>query len=315
MRLYRRWVEATSATEAGTSLALFRIALGLCVLWTLGSVVGSDTVDLLWVDSAHGGMKRLSGTWLVDALGGPVPSVVHGLVAAGMVCGLALVVGIGGRLTALLALVVVRAVTGLNTEAAGSYDLLLANALWLAVLGDTTATLSVDARLRTGRWTSARPVGMWARYLVAFQLVVMYASTGWQKLSAYWTPGGDFSALYWILQQPGWQRIDMTWTAWVFPVTQLATAVTWVWEVTAPVLLLAVWAHDAPEGRIRRALVRWRVRDVYVVVGLVLHVSLLVLMNVGPFGPLSMALYPALYAPDAFHRGFRRMVARRPSGA
>lgn len=313
MKRWNAWVLACSRTESGTSLALIRILLGLAVLWTLGSVIVTDTVDVLWVDARYGGMRNLVRHPLVEALGGATPDVVHGLVASGLVLGSALTLGLGGRLTPLLTLFLMKTLTSRHPEAGGSYDLLLHNGLWLAVLAPTTATLSADARLATGRWLRDTPVGMWGRYLFAFQLVLVYTSTGWQKLSAYWTPGGDFSALYYIFQQPSWQRMDLAWTAWIFPLTQLATAVSWVWEVTGPLLLLAVWAEDTPtrSGRWRRLLVRWHVRDVYAGIGLAMHLVLLVLMNVGPFTPVTLAYYPALYAPRVWERAIRRGIARR----
>jgi hypothetical protein len=305
-------VEATSATERGTSIALFRIAMGLCVVWTVGSVVASGVVDPLWLDRAHGGIRHLRPTGVLAWLGGATPTVVHSVTAASLVLGAALVVGLGGRLTALLAVVLVGPLTGLNGDAGGSYDLLLRNGLWLLVLAPTTTTLSLDCRMRTGRWTSDEPVGVWARGLIAFQLVLMYTSTGLQKVSAYWTPGGDFSALYYILQQPSWHRFDMSWAAYVFPLTQLATAITWLWEVGNPLLLLAVWAAHDPSrpGRLRAWTNRLHVRAVFVGLGLVMHTSLLVLMDVGPFGPLSLAFYAALYRPDEWEGLARRLAGR-----
>ncbi len=312
MKLWSWWVDATSTTESGTSLALFRIGLGLCVLWTLGPVVWSGAHEALWVGEDWGGIRDLPATWLVERLGGPRPGVIRGLIGVGMLGGLGLVVGLGGRGTALLTLAVVQALVRLNPEAGGSYDLLLTNGLWLAVLAPTTATLSLDARLRTGHWITDRPVGRWARYLIVAQLVLMYGSTGWQKLSAAWTPGGDFSALYYILQQPSWQRFDHAWAAWIFPLTQVATAITWSWEVLAPLLFLAVWAHDGdPHSGWRRLLVRGRVRDVFVVLGVVFHGSLLALMKVGPFSPLSLTFYAALYAPTSWERLARWWFTRQ----
>lgn len=310
MSAWTRWVEACAATERGTSLALFRIAVGLGVLWTVGSVLYTGTLTPLWLDVEHGGMHTLHPRGLLALLGGAEPRAVWTLTLLTLVFATGLVVGIGGRLTAFITLMAAKPLLDVHPDAGGSYDLLLQNALWLTVLAPTTATLSVDARLREGRWMSVRQTGIWARYLIVFQLVLMYTSTGWQKLSAYWTPGGDFSALYYIFQQPSWQRFDLSWSAWVFPLTQVGTAVSWLWEITGPLLLLAVWAEDtAPAGgRFRRALVRMRVRDVYIFVGLVLHGSLLVVMNVGPFTPITLAFYPALLGPLVWERAFRRVL-------
>lgn len=300
MRLWSRWVEATSATESGLSLALFRIGIGLCVLLTIGSVVWADLVGVFWVDAAHGGVRTLKGNGLVQLLGGPEPRVIWGLVWTSLLAGVAVTVGLGGRLAAALALVTVQALVDINSYAGGSYDQLLQNALWLLVITPSAHTLSVDRRLTDGRWTTELPIGAWARWLVAFQLVLVYTSTGMQKLSAYWTPGGDFSALYYILQQPGWQHGDMRWLAPLFPLTQLATALTWFWEVLNPLWLVALWFAEDPSktGWLRTWFRRLRVRWVFFGLGVLFHVLILATMNVGPFGPISLAFYAAMVRPD-----------------
>lgn len=310
MSWWNRWVDLTRRQESGTAIALFRMALGFSILLTLGSVVWTGTIEPLWLDRAHGGVRPLSGNGLVALLGGATPEVVYPLLVIGFALATALTVGLGGRATALATLLVVQPLVDINDDAGGSYDLLIQNGLWLLVLAPATRTLSVDCRLRTGAWASRSPVGLWARYLIAFQLVVMYTSTGWQKLSAYWTPGGDFSALYYILQQPSWQRFDMAWTVHVYPLLQLGTAVTWLWEVSNPLLLVAVWMADTQErpGRVRAWFNRLHVREAYAVVGLVMHLSLLVLMNVGPFTPLTLAFYAGLYSSKDWETTGRRLL-------
>lgn len=316
--MWARWVAFTSRTETGTTLAAFRVAIGLCLALNVAMVLRADLVDALWVDVAHGGMSALQPGWLVTALGGATPAVMRPLAWVTLGSGLVLAAGFGGRLTAFAALQLLMATADVNPLAGGSYDELLQNALWLCVLGDTTATHSVDCRLRTGSWTSDRPVGLWARYLVVFQLVLMCASTGAQKVSAYWTPGGDFSALYYILQQPGWQRGDMRWLAHpaLFPLTQLGTAVSWVWEVTAPVWGLAFHARATPGalGRFGALCTRLRLVEVYAGLGVVFHVTVAALMDVGPFTPITLAFYLALVPPEAWGR-LRARILGAPHAA
>jgi len=305
--MWRRWVAFCSRTEVGTSLAVYRIIIGLCVVLTVGWVMWAGLIDVLWVDLDHGGMSVVYPGWLVSALGGPTPRVMRALAWSTMGSGLLLAVGFGGRLTAFVTLQLVMATVDINVHAGGSYDELLQNALWLCVLGSTTATMSVDCRIRSGSWTSETPVGVWARYLIVGQLVLMYTTTGWQKLSAYWTPGGDFSALYYILQQPSWHRFEMGWVARVFWVTQVGTAVSWFWEVLAPVWLLAFYYSETSDrpGRVRRWFVQWRVREIYALVGLIFHVAVFALLDVGPFSPISLAFYAALIHPHEYARMFR----------
>jgi hypothetical protein len=223
-----------------------------------------------------------------------------------------LAVGLWGRLSALVALQSYIALTQLNHEAGGGDDLLLYNALWLLVLARSTATLSLSCRLRTGRWVSPEPVPAWPRYLAIYQLVLVYWATGMQKVGAGWVPGGDLSALYYILQQPSWVRWDLSWLAWVYPLTQLATLVTWLFEVGSPLLLLALWYRNTRErpGRLRALFNRLNFRRLFVTVGVGLHVSLLVLMNVEPFSWATLAYYVCLFRPEEWEALGRRLRGR-----
>ncbi len=308
-RLWSAFVALTSIREPGTSLARFRIAVGLVMLYSLLSMITAGLVEVMWVDAAHGGLQTLSTQhWLIGLLGGRTLATAWGLVIAGLVLASLVVVGLGGRLTTLLTLQVYYALTSAHGTLSGGYDTLITNALWLLVLAQSTATLSLDCRLRTGQWRSERPVPAWPRYLVILQLIVVYGTTGLHKLSPVWIPGGDYSALYWVFQEPTWPRFDMAWTASVFPLTQLATAVTWWWEVLTPLLLVVYWArYTAPRGgRVRRALNRFDLRKPWAAMGVGLHLGILVLLNVGPFSPISLAYYLCFIPPAS--------PAQHPSG-
>jgi hypothetical protein len=301
-RVWSAWVGLLSIREPATSLARFRIAVGVVIIYALLSMIAADLVDVMWVDVTHGGMQTLSTRhWLVGILGGRTPATAWVLVGGGLSLAALLIVGLGGRLTALLLLQVYYALTTSKSVFAGGYDTLVTNALWLLVLAESTATLSLDCRRRTGRWSSHRPVPAWPRYLVILQLVVVYGTTGLYKLSPVWTPGGDYSALYWVFQEPTWRRFDMAWTATAYPLTQLATALTWWWEVLAPLLLLVYWFRYTAErdGRVRRVFNRFDLRKPWAMVGVGIHLGILVLLNVGPFSPISLAYYLCLIPPRA----------------
>lgn len=312
MRLWSRWVAALEVQESGTSLAVFRVLIGLSVWATVGWVVVGGIVEPVWVDRSFGGMHDLRDNWL-RLFGGQTPTVAWSVVAGALATSALLVVGLGGRLTALVTLVLVQTLVGSNPYTGAAYDTLLLNGLWLCVLGPASRTLSLDARLRSGRWAPEVTIGAWARYLVVVQLIVMYTSTGVQKVSAYWVPGGDFSALYYILQMANFHYSDMSWVADYFLLTQIGTAVTWFWECSAPVLLLAVWASDGKRGgSVGRWMRRLRVREIYVVMGLIMHVSLFFLMELGPFGITSLAFYAALVHPSEWEALFDRFTGPRP---
>jgi len=292
------------AREPAEGLALFRVAVGLCVLYALLSVLAPGLEPVIWRDVSEGGYLDLHrGPWLVDLLGGPAKATLRGLLGVALVGGVGMVLGFGGRVTAFLTLQAFQAVTDLNPQAGGSYDYLLDNALWLLVLGGGTQTLSVDARLGTGSWRPVATVASWTRWLVLYQLVLVYGSTGLHKVSAYWTPAGGFSALYYTLQQPSWHRFDMSWIAYVYPLTQVATAATWVFELTAPLLLWVLWMQGRPADvspwgeRLRRV----RMRRLWVSFGVTLHLSVFLLMEVGPFTWITLAYYLPIARGDEWN--------------
>lgn len=315
-RTWARWVALLSRKEHGRALAVVRMAFGLCVLYTVGSVVFNGLVPVLWLDARWGGYLHIEHSWwLVDALGGARPEVVWGLIAVTLLAGATLTLGFWTRLSAFVSLQGVLALTWINAQAGGSYDDLLTNALWLLVLADSGRTLSLDCRIRTGALRSDDPVSAWPRYLFIFQIVVVYFSTALQKISAYWTPGGDFSALYYILQQPTWQRWDMRDAAYIFPVTQVATASTWFWEMSSPLLLLAFRYRDtrlAP-GRLRALFNRIDFRFCYILFGVGLHLGIFALMEVGPFSWITLSYYLAMVHPEEWGALARRRARARAS--
>jgi hypothetical protein len=81
---------------------------------------------------------------------------------------------------------------------------------------------------------------------------------------------------------------------------QLGTALTMVFEYSAPLLLLWTWLDRRPGrgGRFGDAVRRLRIRWLWLALGVSLHLGIAVTMQIGvfPFGIL--ALYPALLAPD-----------------
>lgn len=290
-RLTRLWgwmVRATSAEESALPLAVTRICVGLSALWLLVPFVvteaGRSALHFAFCDVDAGGYRPLTATGLVALLGGAVPAVVDGLVVVAVVAAACVVVGVFGRLAPLVALVCVKAVFSQNLDVSGAGDSLLQNALLLLVLGDATATLSLDCRWRTGRAVAVDDqVAAWPRKLGVLVLCVMYTSTGLQKLvSSSWTFDG-FTALYQILQSPHWARVPgLVESAPALLVGPLAllTAVTIAWEISFFVVL---------------ARPRWRIG--YAVVGVVVHAGIFVLMQVGVFSLLSVSLYPLLASP------------------
>ncbi|AKT40934.1 hypothetical protein [Chondromyces crocatus] len=311
--IWKAWVRLLDRREPGDTIALFRIAVAVVILSSLGEAIAYDLVDAVWVDRQWGGYRSLgNGPYLIALLGGPRPDVVWSVLIATVVLAVLLGVGLGGRVTSFLCLQGYIALHRLNHNSSGSSDILVTNALWLLTLARSTATLSLDCRIRTGKFRSDEAISAFPRYLAIAQLVTVYTTTGLQKVSVYWFPAGYYSALYYILQQPAWQRFDMAWAAKFYPVTQLATAVTWLWEVTAPLLLLVFYYRYTADrgGRMRRWMNRFDLRKPWVLTGIMLHLGILIAMDVGHFSTITMCFYLCLWQPEELREGARWVRAK-----
>ncbi len=293
------WVTFFGRREPGTALALFRIAVGLCVAAEIGGTVLCGVSDAVWLDARFGGYRSLEPNWLVAWLGGAAPGTVKSLIGVCLAASAALALGWHARLAAFVCLQAFVALVTLNRDVVSSYTLLMSNALWLLVLARSAQTLSLDCRRRTGAWTDATPVPAWPRYLAGFQVLLMYFSSGLHKVGSDWPLGGGLSAIYYTLQQPAWQRFGMEWLAWIYPLTQAATLVSWVWELAAPVWLVALYFDATPErdSRARRLFRRLRMKFVFVTLGIAFHLQILIFMRVGNFSFISLAYYLCLLRP------------------
>ena len=308
-RWWAAWVALLSRQEDGVVLALFRIATALVVLYSLWSIAAADLVGMLWIDDAHGGYRNLpADRWVLRMLGGATPKAIGSLFTISAIAAVAMAVGIGGRIPILVLVLAYPPMATVNGDASGGYDLMIGGALWLLVLGDATATASLDCRRRTGSWLSERLVPAWPRYIAVFQLIVIYTSTGLHKLSADWVPGGSHSALYWVSQDPTWNRFDLRESAaQLYIVTQGATLVTWCWEVGTVLMLLVFYFRytaDRP-GRLRAAFNRFDLRKPWALIGVGLHVGILILLQVGPFSWISLAFYICLWTPKEIQFALR----------
>jgi hypothetical protein len=257
-------------------------------------------------------MRNIGGSYLVLWLGGPTPGVIWTVWAMALALAFLFTVGLGGRVTSFALLQCYLALVSINGDASGGYDLMITNALWLLTLGQSTATLSLDCRLRDKSWTSERDIAAWPRYLLLFQLMIIYSSTGLQKTSVWWTPGGGYSALYWVFQDPTWMRLSGEWFAWIYPLTQIGTAITWHWEQMSVLMLLYFYYRDTVEkkGRLRRWFTRWDLRKPWVLTGVCVHVGILITINVGPFSWVSLAYYLLLWRSSELESVARWLGAR-----
>jgi hypothetical protein len=300
IRLWQRWLRFLAIRDTAEPLALCRILCGGGLVLSILLVLPSGAINELWVDSDHGGYRQLGDIW--------TPDLAWGLAVLAMLAGGALALGWHSQITAFVGLITFNTIIHINFHDGSAYDSLLTNQLFLLIWVNSGATWSLDARRRTGKWQSGERVLMWPRYVMILQLVLCYWSTGVQKISGHWLPGGDSSALWYVLQDPFWRRWDLTSEmSGMYLLTQIGTAVTWWFEVLAPLLLLAFWyrATRDRQGKVRGIFNRIDFRSWFAVVGILFHVGIHVFMRVGPFSWIILSYYPALWSSREYRKRFR----------
>lgn len=293
---WQRWAGLIARREDGTTLALLRIALSAIALAVLLNMEG--VWELVWTNEQAGGYRAIGTPHLFLWLGGADPARVRGVMLLTGLASVFSLVGLGGRWPILVLQQGLYALFSLNSQSGGGHDRLLVGVLWVVFLGDSTRTLSADARLRTGQWTDPEPILAFPRWLVAFQLLILYGSTGAQKLTADWWPAGHWSAVWYVLHTPVWARwLDIPWP---YLFTQLATAGTMVLELGFP--LLGFW-FLARELRPSSWLASRWIRAAFVTGGILLHGTLWVVLELGPFSPVTLAMYLSLFHPRELKGG------------
>lgn len=279
---WRAWVELWDRREDAAALALVRIGVGLVMLfdylelWRLGLVDVLFTTD--GIATAHDGWGA--------ALGPHALVLVATLAAAGVAL---------GALTRVACVVLVLAsaqLAHLSPNADRGIDIILRIVVGVLAFSRSHARWSVDALVRAkllGR-PYDRDVPAWPRYLLLAQLVWIYFSGGLNKGGAAWGPHGGFLALANVMADPHVARFDPAWIDAVLPFTRVATALTMLFELGAPLYLLA-YARG------------WRrVRWAWIALGIGFHAGIAVTMQLGIFPWGMLALYPVLLRPDEIAR-------------
>jgi hypothetical protein len=321
--LWARWVELWDEREPATSLALIRISLATVVLVDLGIAAGHGVVTWLWAPPAGGGITSWDPAEaslfqrIFSGTAGAEWWLWGGLVAS------ALCVGIGcfTRVAALGYVCLSTQAALINAPADRAIDRMIRIVFLILVLSPAGSAWSLDAKRASGSFRGAGGVApAWARYLILGQLVLVYFGAGLAKGGTYWYPWGGYSALYLTLSDPIMSAVDRRWfeQPLAYASTQLATALTHLWELAAPLVLVAAHyrrTQDRP-GRLRRLFNRIPVRDIYVVSGVAFHLSLALVLRLGIFPFAMLACFPAFFRPQEIERGIGSTeVLGRPRGA
>ncbi len=325
--LWSRWVALMDEREPPTSLALVRIAMGLVLLADLATAYHHDMITVLWGTADQGGIGLVSTweepPWAYAFLGDHAAGVIFAVV---VLSALTFTLGLATRLSTGVLLLSYAQLAAMMPTSDRGIDAMFRAVLVLLFFSRCGQTLSIDAKWRTGRFVDSSPAMAWPRYLIVLQLAWTYFSAGIHKTQSAWWPGGDFVALWRVWNDPHFARFDLVGAGfgespWLYLVTQLGTAGTMLFELGAPLFLLALYyrrsldEQGAPKpGRIGRLFNRLHIREVWIVTGAVFHLGLWATVRLGIFPVGMLSLYLAFVPGDRWESWWRKHRKRRLQG-
>lgn len=283
---WQRFVAWCTTEEDATPVAMVRVLACTAIVCHFSRHVARGGAAFAWVHESLGGAGAKHG--VLAWVGGATADNVHALAAVLIGAAALGAVGLFTRPALLTAWLALRVLSDLNPSARGGYDPLLINTLFLLLLSGSHRALSLDARLfRTVRDAGGLTLRCF-RMLLTLQIAVLYGTSAFYKVGSGWIPGGDASALWYILQQPLWARFPDALSLWMVIPLQVATTLSWLWELSGLPFLVVFLLDEQRSTRVRRAL-----RLGFLAFGLAMHVGIEVGMEVGAFSAAAVALYPA----------------------
>lgn len=301
---WRAWVALMDRRESPAALAAVRIAASLVLLADLVWVRHVGLIAPLWSPPPEGFGTSYAGWSASLELG------AHGLWWAAVVPLVLVVIGLGTRPACVVFALVSAELAAVAPYAESAIDPLMRIVFVILACSRCNARWSIDAAIggRRGRPMPAL-VPAWPRYLVLLQLVWVYFSSGINKSSAGWGPHGGFTALANALMDPHNGRLDPELVVALYPLTQVATALTMVFELTAIAYLGLLYYAATPEqpGRLRAWCNRLRLRWVWLALAIAFEVGIAIGLRLGAFPYGMLALFPVLLLPHEVECVVRRL--------
>jgi hypothetical protein len=297
---HARWSSLVSRWEAywfrpipPHSYALLRIAFGALGLLTL---VGLTPVDLFW---PLDGITPVAETGMRGAIADAGLGTILGWVAFGLLVAAftAMTVGYNSDVAVLLCLVGVILQHHWNRFPLSSAHVVMVDVLFCLVWTQTGRVWSVDAiwKRRRGLDADADAAGLpiWPLRLLMYQVAVIYGCSGlWKFMYGGWRDG---QAVHWSVNLNAFHRLP-----WPLPAEAglLLAGLTWFtlfFELAFPVLV-----------------VFRRTRPLALILGVLLHVGLLLMLELGPFSYLMIASYIAFLDPYKTEQRVARFTSLHP---
>ena len=278
-RAWAAWVALWDRREPPTALALVRIGLAVVLLVDYLNVARVGLVGVIWSPPPDG--LAIGQPWFGGGVAWTIAVVALALIACG-----------AATRAACIAFVVASAqLATLTPNSESGLDGLARITFLILALSQCNARWSIDALVarRLGRTVSVE-IPAWPRYLLLAQLVWVYFSGGTNKSGDEWGPQGGFTALANALSDPHAARFAPAWVATIYPLTRVATALTMVFELGAP-LYLVCYAK------------RWRtLRWIWIGLGVAFELGIAIGLRLGSFPFGMLALYPVLLLPEELPR-------------
>ena len=321
-RAWMAWVSLLDRREDPIALVWVRILVAAVVLFDLLYARSLGLVDAIWAPPPEGvGYGAIWGDrppFVVRWLGAGADTA-RTVWTVATVSAVLVLIGCATRASAIVLVLALAQLAHLAPDSDRGIDVFLRLVLLILALSGSHARWSIDAwfRHRIGR-PMPTLVPAWPRYLLLLQLCWVYFSAGHNKSDGAWGPMEGFSALASVLCDPHFARFDPGWVAGAYPLLQLGTLATMMFELSSP--FVPIWIYYAMSrerpGRVRRLCNRMRLRWIWIAAGLTFHLGIAATMRLGifPFGML--AVYPVLFQPDEFAAAAGRVTGwlrqRRP---
>jgi hypothetical protein len=303
------WVAFWDRREPPDALASTRILVGTVVSADLLIAAATRAMPALWSPPPLGMASGLASNPLppVARWLGATPETATLLWSVSVVSALLFLFGAFHRYNSWVLAFALAELARMQPDGDG-FDRLMRIAVPILALSQAGARWSFDAWLLRKRGKAPpEKVPAWPRYLLLLQLAWMYFSAAHLRDGPAWWPWGGFAAIAQVLADPHFARFPIGSFTPVYPLTQVATVTTMLFEGSAPlVLFVPAWYEHETAPRWAQMLrnIRWG----WLPTGVMLHLGIMVTLKIGAF-PLGMlALYPALLHPDDLRkvRGFFR---------
>jgi hypothetical protein len=280
------WFRPTRAYTLGA----VRIAFGaLIVTWTATLLPGLH--DLFGTEGIAPVPLREPFRWTVFQVWTSDQALLVGW-AILLVAAVAMTVGWHSRLAAVVVFVLVLSFQLRNPAAFNSGDVVVRVEAFFLMLAPSGAALSLDQRRRTGAFWSTQIRAPWAIRLLQLQVSIIYLSSVRSKMSGHaWSDG---TAVSYALR-----LYDML----LIPTPHSFAA--------DPLLVnIATWGTLATELSLGILVWNKRLRPWILAVGIVMHTTIALTINVGFFTPAMFVLYLAFVPPTTI-RDLPSTVSRR----